>query len=146
MRMNPPTLLCTVAAAGVAADRFLPLLRFDVPWLPWAGGVLVALGAGIAVAGKRLFVRAGTNVYTFEQPDLLVSHGIYRFSRNPMYLGMVLVAAGLASVSSTLSAWLLWVAFAVAVRYWYIAYEEAAMRRVFGDRYDEYCRSVGRWL
>ena len=146
MRINPPTLLCILISAGLAADRFLPLMRFDVPWLPWAGGALVVLGAGIAVAGKRLFRRVGTNVYTFEQPDLLVTEGIYRFSRNPMYLGMVLMAAGATLVSGTVSACILGAAFALAVRYWYIAYEEAEMHRRFGDRYEEYCRNVGRWL
>ena len=63
-----------------------------------------------------------------------------------MYLGMILIAAGAALVSGTLSACLLGAAFALAVRYWYIAYEEAEMRRRFGDRYEEYRRSVGRWF
>ena len=146
MRINPPTLFWILISAGLAADRFLPLMRFDAPWLPWAGGALVILGAGISAAGKRLFRRAGTNVYTFEKPDLLVTEGIYGFTRNPMYLGMVLIAAGAALVSGTLSACLLSAAFALAVRYWYIAYEEAEMRRRFGDRYEEYCQTVGRWL
>ncbi len=146
MRINPPTLFWILISAGLAADRFLPLMRFDAPWLPWAGGVLVVLGAGISAAGKRLFRRAGTNVYTFEQPDMLVTEGIYGFTRNPMYLGMVLIAAGAALVSGTVSACLLGAAFALAVRYWYIAYEEAEMRRRFGDRYEEYCRNVGRWF
>lgn len=146
MRTNPPTLFWILISAGLAADRFLPLMRFDAPWLPWAGGALVILGAGISAAGKRLFRRAGTNVYTFEQPDLLVTEGIYGFTRNPMYLGMVLIAAGVALVSGTLSACLLGAAFALAVRYWYIAYEEAEMRRRFGNRYEEYRRNVGRWF
>ena len=146
MRINPPTLFWILISAGLAADRFLPLMRFDAPWLPWAGGVLVVLGAGIAAAGKRLFRRAGTNVYTFEQPDMLVTEGIYGFSRNPMYLGMVLIAASAALVSGTVSVCLLAAVFALAVRYWYIAYEEAEMRRRFGDRYEEYCRNVGRWF
>lgn len=146
MRINPPTLFWVLISAGLAADRFLPLMRFDAPWLPWAGGTLVILGAGISAAGKRVFRRAGTNVYTFEQPDLLVTEGIFGFTRNPMYLGMVLIAAGAALVSGTLSACLLSAAFTLAVRYWYIAYEEAEMRHQFGGRYEGYCQTVGRWL
>ena len=146
MRINPPTLFWILISAGLAADRFLPLMRFDASWLPWAGGVMVVLGAGIAAAGKRMFRRAGTNVYTFEQPDLLVTEGIFSFTRNPMYLGMVLVAVGAALISGTVSGCLLGAAFTLAVRYWYIAYEEAEMRRQFGDRYEEYCRNVGRWF
>ena len=146
MRINPPTLFWVLLCAGLAADRFMPLMRFEAAWLAWAGGTLVFLGAGISAAGKRLVRRAGTNVYTFEEPDVLVMEGVYRFSRNPMYVGMVLVAAGAVLVSGTLSALLLGAAFAFAIRYWYIAYEEAEMRRRFGDEYEEYLRKVGRWF
>ena len=146
MRINPPTLFWILISTGFAADRFLPIMRFDAPWLPWAGGALVVLGAGIAAAGKRMFRRVGANVYTFERPNLLVTEGIYSFTRNPMYLGMVLIAVGVALVSGTVSACLLGAAFALAVRYWYITYEEAIMHRRFGDRYEEYCRNVGRWF
>ena len=63
-----------------------------------------------------------------------------------MYLGLVLAATGAALVSGTLAAFILSAIFALIVRYWYIAYEERAMRRQFGDRYEDYCRTVRRWF
>ena len=63
-----------------------------------------------------------------------------------MYLGLVLAGTGAAMFSGTLTALLLAAVFALIVRYWYIAYEESAMRRRFGDSYDAYCRKVGRWF
>ena len=146
MRINPPTLFWMLIAAILAADRFLPLMSFDVPGLPWGGAALVAMGIGISVAGKRRFQRAGTNVHTFQDPGELVTDGLYGISRNPMYLGLVLAGFGAALVSATLAALVLGAAFALVVRYWYIAYEERAMRRAFGARYESYCRSAGRWL
>lgn len=146
MRINPPTLFWILISAILAVDRFLPLMRFERWWLPWAGAVLVLLGAGISAAGKRHFQRAGTNVYTFEQPDLLVTDGIYSVTRNPMYLGLILIVAGAASVSGTLAAGLLSAVFMFVVRYWYVAYEEVAMHQQFGRPYEEYSRNVGRWL
>ena len=146
MRVNPPTLFWLLIAAILAADRFLPLVGFDVPGLPWGGGALVVLGIGISVAGKRRFQRAGTNVQTFEDPGELVTNGLYGLSRNPMYLGLVLAGFGAALVSATLTAVVLSAAFALIVRCWYIAFEERVMRRHFGERYAAYCRSVGRWL
>ena len=146
MRINPPTLFWILISAILAADRFLPLMRYEAPWLPWGGGALIALGAGISAAGKRHFRRAGTNVYTFESADLLVTGGIYGVTRNPMYIGLILIAAGAALVSGTLSACLLSAVFALVVRYWYIAYEEDSMHRKFGPKYEECCRNVGRWL
>ncbi len=145
MRINPPTLFWILIAAILAAYLFLPLERFDRPWLPWAGGALAVLGIAISVAGKMRFQRAGTNVYTFEDPDMLVTDGLYTVSRNPMYLGLVLAGFGAALASATAAALILAAVFALIVRYWYIAYEEEVMQRRFGAEYDAYCARVRRW-
>ncbi len=146
MRINPPTLFWMLIAAILAAHQFLPLIRLDAPGLLWCGAGLAALGIGISIAGKRRFRRAGTNVHTFDDPGTLVTDGLYGVSRNPMYLGLVLAGFGTALASATLAALILSAAFALTVRYWYVAYEERAMRRAFGARYEAYCRVVGRWL
>lgn len=146
MRINPPTLFWILIAAILAADHFLPVFRFAERWLPWCGGALVLLGIAISAAGKKQFQHAGTNVYTFEEPGELTTVGLYSVSRNPMYLGLVIAGFGAAAVSATLASLILSGAFAVVVRYWYIAYEERAMGRKFGARYDDYRRQVGRWL
>ncbi len=146
MRVNPPTLFWIVIAAIVAVDRFLPIVLFTSPWLRWCGAGLVVSGLAVSFAGKRQFQRVGTNVYTFEEPGQLVTDGLYRFSRNPMYLGLVIVGTGAALVSGTLSALVLAAMFGITVRFWYIAFEERAMRRQFGESYEAYCRKVGRWV
>ena len=146
MRVNPPTLFWILIAAIVAVDRFAPLTTFPEPWLPWAGAGLAMLGIGISVAGKREFQRRGTNVHTFEEPGELVTGGLYGISRNPMYLGLVLAGFGAALFSATVSALALSTLFAVTVRHWYIAYEENAMHRQFGEPYEAYCRTVRRWF
>ena len=146
MRINPPTLFLILIAAIVAADRLLPLIEFAETWLPWGGAVIAIAGVGVSVAAKRHFQRIGTNVYTFEEPGDLVTTGLFGISRNPMYLGLVVAAFGAALVSATLSALVLSTAFTLIVRYWYVAYEESAMLRRFGEPYRAYCRRVGRWF
>ena len=146
MRINPPTLFWILIAAIVAVDRLFPLVSLAVLWLPWAGAGLVVLGLAVSIAGKRQFQRIGTNVYTFDEPGQLVNDGFFRISRNPMYLGLVLAGFGAALVSATVSALVLAAVFAITVRCWYIAFEERAMRRRFGDAYEGYCREVGRWF
>ncbi len=146
MRINPPTLFWILIAAIVAVDRFFPLATFDAPWLPWFGAVLVVAGIGVSAAAKRQFQRIGTNVYTFEEPGELVTDGLFRISRNPMYLGLVVAGLGAALVSATLAALVLSAVFALIVRYWYMAFEENAMLRRFGEPYQAYCRRVGRWF
>ena len=112
MRINPPTLFLVLIAAIVAVDQFCPVVSFAVPWLAWLGAGLAILGIAVSVAGKRHFQRVGTNVYTFEEPGELVTDGPYRFSRNPMYLGLIVTGIGAALVSATLSALVLAAAFA----------------------------------
>ena len=146
MRVNPPTLFWIVLAAIIAVDRLLPVVSFTSPWLPWCGAGLAVLGLAVAIAGKRQFQRVGTNVHTFEEPGQLVTDGLYRFSRNPMYLGLVIAVTGTALVSATLSALVLAAMFGIIVRFWYIAFEERAMRRRFGELYEAHCRRVGRWF
>ncbi len=146
MQINPPTLFWILIAAIFTVERFIPLMRFTEPLLLWGGIAVFIFGIGVSVAGKKLFQRIGTNVYTFEEPGELVTEGIYSMSRNPMYLGLVLAVFGAALVSRTLAALILSALFAVIVRYCYIAYEERAMRRKFGERYEAYCLSVRRWV
>ena len=146
MRINPPTLFWMLISAVLAVHLFLPVTRLDEPWLPWCCAALVILGIGISAAGKNRFQRVRTNVFTFEEPGEMVTDGLYGISRNPMYLGLVLAGLGAALVSATLSGLILSALFAAIVRFWYIAHEERAMRRKFGERYDDYCQQVGRWL
>ena len=146
MRINPPTLFWILIAAIVAVDRFVPLATFDEPWLPWFGAVLAIAGVGISAAAKRQFQRIGTNVYTFEEPGEFVTEGLFGISRNPMHLGLVVAGLGAALVSATLAAVVLSAVFALIVRYWYMAFEENATLRRFGEPYQAYCRRVGRWF
>lgn len=146
MRINPPTLFWILIAAIVVVDRFLPLIAFAEPWLPWCGTVLVIAGIGVSAAAKRQFQRIGTNVYTFEEPGELVTAGLFAVSRNPMYLGLAVAGFGAALVSASLAALVLSAVFTLIVRYWYIAFEENAMLRRFGESYQAYCRKVGRWF
>ncbi len=146
MRIIPPILLCIMVGAMVAADYVLPLVRLDHPGVTWGGAALIVLGPCIAGPAMLRFRRARTNFHTFKEPGVLVTDGFYAFSRNPMYVGMVMAGLGAALFTATLAGVILAAAYALVVRYRYIAFEERALREKFGDGYDAYCRRVGRWL
>jgi protein-S-isoprenylcysteine O-methyltransferase Ste14 len=90
--------------------------------------------------------RAGSNVPTNLPTTTIVESGPYRFTRNPIYLGMFLGVVGLAIAFDSL--WLLMtlVPFALVIRYGVVAYEEAYLERRFGDVYRGYRSHVRRWL
>ncbi|WP_085909136.1 methyltransferase family protein [Kiloniella majae] len=108
---------------------------------------VVIAGLILAFSSSRLFRKKGTNIMTFGEPDLLVTEGVFKWSRNPMYLGFVTSLFALAFLmGGAYSSLALAVVFLLITDRWYIAFEEKAMRQKFGAEYDAYCQKVRRWI
>jgi protein-S-isoprenylcysteine O-methyltransferase Ste14 len=133
--------------AGVAADRFHPL-RFVPASVPgaWIGGAIFAIAFALAIWAIVTIRKAGTQVETYKPTTTIVVDGPYRFTRNPIYLGMVLGQIGVAVAFDSL--WILatLVLFYLVIRYGVIAREEAYLEHKFGDVYLGYKSRVRRWL
>ena len=136
--------------AGLIAQA---LLHFAVPGTQVVPGWWRALGvlpivAGFAVAGvaEGRFKRAHTAVNPFGLPSQLVTNGPFAYSRNPMYVGMLLIHVGTAVALGSLTPFLVAPAFAWILDVRFIRMEEAKLERTFGDAYDEYRGQVRRWL
>jgi protein-S-isoprenylcysteine O-methyltransferase Ste14 len=145
-RILPPVYLLLALTAMTALHCFAPLLRLIAP--PWslAGLPFIAAGVTIAAAAAFSFRRAGTPVIPFEPSTALVTAGLYRFTRNPMYLGMVSVLIGAALLFGSLGAWLPVPAFILIIRNNFILGEERFLEEIFGQQYRDYKSRVGRWL
>ena len=117
----------------------------DAPW-HWLGMFPLALGAWLTLSGGHRFHRTGTNIQTFNTPTHLHTDGLFRWSRNPMYLGFALMTAGAALLFGTLVPLLITALFAVICDRWYIRFEERAMHATFGDAYAVYCQRTRRWV
>src|ERR1044071_201292 len=98
VRFPPPLVYLGALLLGLAAERFVTLRSFGIDWLLLVatGAGLVVAGAGVMLAAAGLFQRLGTNVPPSQPTTFIVTTGPYRWTRNPMYLGMVLVYPGLA--------------------------------------------------
>ncbi|MES2927515.1 MAG: isoprenylcysteine carboxylmethyltransferase family protein [Pseudomonadota bacterium] len=145
----PPVVWFASVGAMVILQRIWPLATLppDACVLAWmAGGVLVLAGLAIAQWHARLFKRIGTNINTFGEPGTLTTAGLFAYTRNPMYLGMLLALAGVALALGTLSPWLLVLQFFVLAQCWYIPLEERKLAARFGRQYADYCRDVRRWI
>jgi protein-S-isoprenylcysteine O-methyltransferase Ste14 len=146
MRLLPPKLVLVLLVAMAALHGLLPgpvLIAFPYNL---AGALVAGLGLLLTLAGARLFARVGTNIKTFNEPGVLVTDGLFRWSRNPMYLGFVLLLAGTAILLGTAAPFLGPVLFAIVADRWYIAFEERAMQAKFGAEYSAYRRKTRRWL
>jgi protein-S-isoprenylcysteine O-methyltransferase Ste14 len=143
---RPPLLYLAYLILGLALDRVLPL-PLALPLLSWsAGGVLILVGFAIVAAGIRNFSRAGTPVPSNQPVRTLVTTGIHGWSRNPIYVGMLLLYAGIGIAAR--SPWVLILALPllITLHYGVIAREEAYLKRRFGDAYRDYKARVRRWL
>jgi protein-S-isoprenylcysteine O-methyltransferase Ste14 len=115
---------------------------------PWQGGglALAAAGAAVSLWSMLAFVFVGKGTPApFDPPRRLVVHGPYRLVRNPMYLGAAAAMLGAAMFYGTWALVGFVAAFLGAAHLFVVGYEEPTLRRMFGDEYAEYCRSVGRW-
>jgi protein-S-isoprenylcysteine O-methyltransferase Ste14 len=134
---------------GLALDRLLPL-PFAIPeadGVPWIiGGFLILIGLVLFAAGVRNFSRAATPLPTNRPARVLVTTGIYRWTRNPIYLGMFLVYGGIGVAAQSPWVLILTLPIAITVRYGVVAGEEAYLERRFGDAYRDYKARVRRWL
>jgi protein-S-isoprenylcysteine O-methyltransferase Ste14 len=111
------------------------------------GALLLCSGLGIAIYHSRLFKKEGANIMTFGEPTKFVRSGLYKHSRNPMYLGFVVALLGAAFLyQAALSSILLVILFWFIADRWYIRFEETEMLKNFGEDYREYCRQTPRWL
>jgi protein-S-isoprenylcysteine O-methyltransferase Ste14 len=122
------------------------LFRILHPPLAYLGAVPIVLGVLIVLISAGLFRLRKTTVNPFGEPAVVVQDGFYRFSRNPMYLGMLLVLTGVGLWLGNVLAVLLAPAFVVVMTRWYIVREEQLLEDRFGDEYRAYRGRVRRWI
>ncbi len=148
-KIPPPVVFVVTAVLMWMTQQWMPYSSSLPKFLMQFAAVMGALwGIGIALLGLREFRKAKTTVNPLkpETSSTLVRSGIYEFSRNPMYLGMllVLVAWGLWLGNPWALIWTL--GFVMYINEYQIKPEEAALRKLFGDAFDQYTREVRRWI
>ena len=145
--IHPPLAWGLALIAGLALNWLVPLpfLPADLP-VGWLGAVVFVLALALGVSAVLTMTKAGSNVPTNRPTTTIVENGPYRFTRNPIYLGMFLGQIGLAIAFNSLWLLMMLVPFAFVIHYGVVAREEAYLGRKFGDAYRGYCSRVRRWL
>lgn len=148
VRFPPPLIFLLGLTASVAIDFLLLGRSLSVPPPPRAAlaMLLVIAGGALDVWAIAAFRRAKTTILPWGRASLLVPGGPYRHSRNPMYVGMTLVYAGLAVGLASTTAAILLAPILLVMRFYAIAREERHLEARFGAEYRAYCARVRRWI
>ena len=152
MKLNlkiPPVAQAVIALGFIwLFDRFAPGYRIDFMHQRSIAWALIGVGGCIGVAGVIAFIKLRTTVDPMhpEKASQLVVVGIYRYSRNPMYLGILLALTGVVFYLGSISGAVVVVLFVVFITKYQIVPEESSLKEKFGEDYSRYARSVRRWI
>jgi protein-S-isoprenylcysteine O-methyltransferase Ste14 len=142
----PPTYLYAAIAVMVALHFLFPVKRI-IPF-PWnlLGVLPLALGAALNIIADKAFRKAKTTVKPFQESAALITDGVYRISRHPMYLGFVLILIGLAVLLGSLTPFFVIPIFAVVMDRVFIVVEERMLDEKFGQAWLAYKGQTRRWV
>jgi protein-S-isoprenylcysteine O-methyltransferase Ste14 len=113
----------------------------------WVGAVVFALGLALLIACIVEFALRGRGTLSPADPtEELVVTGLYRYVRNPMYVGVSLIALGQAVVARSTDLAIYWAVFISIAHVFVVTYEEPTMRRMFSASYERYSSAVPRWI
>lgn len=147
MKKTKPTVYVLAAlVAMLAVHGLVPIAR--IMGFPWRllGGVPLLLGAALTVRALQLFKLHKTTPEPFGTSRALVTGGPFRITRNPMYLGILLMFSGIACLLGTATPWLVVLMLGGVFDVFFIRREESMMETKFGDAYKRYKSQVRRWI
>ncbi len=145
-RILPPTYLLVALLVMLAIHYLFPWRT--IMHLPWNLFGLIPLTAGILLNlnADHLFHRAGTTVKPFQESTALITDGVYKISRHPMYLGFVCILAGVAILLGSLTLWIILPIFVIVMEMVFIRVEENMLAEKFGAAWRDYMKKVRRWI
>lgn len=148
VRFPPPLVYAGMLFLGFAVGRLIgrPAVGLDMMTGSVIGILLALTGTVVMLAAIGVFRKLGNNLEPWRPATTVVSTGVYRFTRNPMYLGMALIFTALALIFDSLAALLLLPAVIIIIQTQVIAREERYLEAKFGETYLAYKQQVRRWL
>jgi len=145
-KIRPPHIILLLLSTAIALELiFKPNHVIGLPY-DILGVVFFSLGAYINVAATRQFSRSKTPVPHNETPKTVVTEGIFKLSRNPMYLGGVFVFLGIALMVGSWPFFAAWIIMGTLLNLIYMPWEEKRMEELFGDDYLKYKLKTRRWI
>lgn len=145
----PPVAVFLISAAIMwSLSRATPALDFMLPYAAVIAILIAVPGLVVAVEGVRIFRRHATTVNPTRPAEAssMVTEGVYRYTRNPMYLGLACCTFGWGLYLQNITALLFVIVFVAYMTHFQIKPEERALQKLFGTEYTEFSSRVRRWI
>jgi protein-S-isoprenylcysteine O-methyltransferase Ste14 len=145
-KVLPPVYFVAAIALIIAVHFLFPVAVFIPYAWRFVGLLPVAAGIALNIAADHRLKQFNTTVKPFERSNALVTEGVFRWSRNPMYLGMILIVAGIALLEGSVAPWVIVAVLAVVLDRVFIVREEKMLQETFSAAFERYRQRVRRWL
>ena len=142
----PPTYFYLGIALIILMHFIFPVIQIIHYPYTLIGILFIILGMVLNLLAWLLFIKNKTTQNPFKNPDKFIVDGIYKISRNPMYLGMLITLFGLAVLLGSLITFIFPIIFFVIIEWIFIPLEEKNMEKIFGKKYIEYKTKVREWI
>ena len=139
----PPVILLTSIVLQIILLFSFPI-SFDLSSL--LGLILILSGISLVFVSFRFMRKMKTTFIPDGTPEVLISSGPFKFSRNPIYLGMLTILVGVAFLMSSLSAIIIAFVFGTIINFTWIAHEEKKLHELFSEDWENYSSKVRRWI
>lgn len=140
-----PVLAIGAIGLGYGLHLLVPLSVFPTPWNAYGGGLLVIAGLAILFSGIHQMRQIGKSPAHSDEPTQLLTKGPFKYTRNPLYLGLLVISVGVTALLNTL-----WPLLPIAGLAWYFdkmaKREEEYLEAVFGEEFVQYTEEVRRWI
>jgi protein-S-isoprenylcysteine O-methyltransferase Ste14 len=143
---RPPRIAMTLLTVATLLQLMSPFGSLHFEPYPGAGASMIAIGFGIMIRAWWLFQRHQTAICPTAETTSFITEDIYALTRNPMYLGMVVMLLGIALLAGSWLCCLATALYALIMDHVFCRYEETKLLQQYGDRYAEYAENVRRWL
>ena len=142
----PPVYFLAALLLMAVLAHLMPIAHLIYVPVRLCGGVIILTGLAITTTGAWTFKHVNTPIRPFEQATTLVITGIYRYTRNPMYFGMLIMLVGYWIALGKLSPVFVIPIFFFVLLEGFVKQEEEFLEKIFGDKYLGYKSSVRRWV
>lgn len=145
-KIIPPFLFLFCILIMVTIRNLIVLKEIIPNQIKYAGIAIIIVGILITIIVRKGFEKINIEIHTFKKPRKLVTNGLFKFSRNPIYLGFTISLIGVWVLLGTILPIIGILIFIVVTNNYYIPYEGKIMEKVFGNEYKEYKSKVRRWI